>query len=222
MSKKIGVLALQGAFAEHIQMLKKLGAHAVEIRQPADFTTDIDGLILPGGESTVMSRLLRDNKLYNSMKSYIEQGMPVLGTCAGMILLAKELDAESTAEIVAQAADGPTAEKVTHTAAEPSARTMPEAVIGLAVMDICVKRNAYGRQLASFQTTGFCKEIGTIPMVFIRAPYVSAIQSERCQILSQVNSHIVAVQQDNMLATAFHPELTKDPRLHEYFLSMLS
>lgn len=214
MSQKIGVLALQGAFAEHIQMLKRLGVSAVEIRQQADFTKDINGLILPGGESTVMNRLLKENSLYLNIKTSIAQGLPVLGTCAGMILLAKEIVSENTAVKAAEAVD--------ETAAEAVHKTGDKIVTGLSVMDIAVKRNAYGRQLASFCTTGFCKDIGTIPMVFIRAPYVSAVQSEHCEILAKANGHIVAVRQDNMLATAFHPELTKDTRLHEYFLSMLT
>lgn len=186
---KIGVLALQGAFIEHKHMLTKLGVSAIEIRQLSDFTADLSGLILPGGESTVMAKLLRKTGLFHIIQRAIEEGMPVLGTCAGMILLAKRL--------------------------------VQEEANGFGAMDITVKRNAYGRQLGSFETTERCREIGEIPMVFIRAPYVSAINSDEVRVLAKHDGHIVAVKQDHMLATAFHPELSDDTRLHEYFISMI-
>lgn len=185
---KIGVLALQGAFIEHIQILQRIGAEAIQIRQTSDFTADLKGLILPGGESTVMAKLLKETKLFSFVKKVIEDGMPVFGTCAGMILLAKQL--------------------------------LNEKLCGLGTMDIVVKRNAYGRQLGSFETIAMCQEVGEIPMVFIRAPYVAELTSTRAQALAVLDGHIVAVRQENMLATAFHPELTNDTRMHEYFLSM--
>lgn len=186
---KIGVLALQGAFIEHIMMLKNLGISTIEIRQPSDFMADLNGLIIPGGESTVVAKLLRETGLFDSIQREIKNGMPVLGTCAGMILLAKQL--------------------------------VQEKANGFDAMDIAVKRNAYGRQLGSFEATGLCQGVGEIPMVFIRAPYVSHITSDQVKVLSKLDGNIVAVRQNNMLATAFHPELTNDTRLHEHFISMI-
>lgn len=186
---KIGVLALQGAFIEHVHMLESLSVETIEIRQRSDFTANLSGLIIPGGESTVMAKLLREIGLFHSIQQEINAGMPVLGTCAGMILLAKHL--------------------------------VQEEANGFCTMDIAVKRNAYGRQLGSFEATAICQEIGEIPMVFIRAPYVSFTTSDQVKVLAELDGHIVAVSQKNMLATAFHPELTNNTRLHEYFISML-
>lgn len=188
MSLRIGVLALQGAFAEHAAMLERLGAQAVELRQASDFSDKLDGIILPGGESTVMAKLLHKTGLFLPIYKALCAGMPVLGTCAGMILLAKQIEGE--------------------------------AASGFRMMDIIVKRNAYGRQLGSFHTTAACKGIGDIPMSFIRAPYVTRLLSPSVEVLSEVEGRIVAVQQGKMLATAFHPELTGDTRLHACFLSL--
>lgn len=189
---KIGILALQGAFIEHRDILAKLGVESKEIRQLADFTQDLDGLILPGGESTVIRKLLHDLGLFQPIKSAIEYGLPVFGTCAGMILLADKI-----------VNDGETSQSVC-----------------FGTMQMTVRRNAYGRQLGSFETTAPCGPLGNFPMVFIRAPYIESV-GDKVEVLSTVDGHIVAVKQGKQLATAFHPELTKDKRLHAYFINMI-
>ena len=145
---KIGILALQGAFAEHEQVLKALGVETVQIRNRQDWEahTDLDGLILPGGESTVMGKLLHDLDLFEPIKEKIEKGLPVFGTCAGLILLAKTIVGDQTKHV--------------------------------ASMDISVARNAYGRQLGSFVTNADFKGIGEIPMVFIRGPIIETVGPE--------------------------------------------
>ena len=145
---KIGILALQGAFAEHEQVLKALGVGTVQIRNRQDWEAhaDLDGLILPGGESTVMGKLLHDLDLFEPIKTKIDAGLPVFGTCAGLILLAKTIVGDQTKH--------------------------------LASMDINVARNAYGRQLGSFVTNADFKGIGEIPMVFIRGPIIETIGPE--------------------------------------------
>ena len=145
---KIGILALQGAFAEHEQVLKALGVETVQIRNQQDWEAhaDIDGLILPGGESTVMGKLLHDLDLFEPIKAKIDTGLPVFGTCAGLILLAKTIVGDQTKH--------------------------------LASMDISVARNAYGRQLGSFVTNADFKGIGEIPMVFIRGPIIETVGPE--------------------------------------------
>ena len=185
---KIGVLALQGAFYEHEKCVEALGATAVEIRRLSQFAPDLDGLILPGGESTVIGKLLREEELFSPVKNAIKNGLPVFGTCAGMILLAKKLSDDET--------------------------------VHLGVLDAVVKRNAYGRQLASFQTVADFKGVGSVPMTFIRAPYFESVGKD-VEVLSEVDGNIVAVRQRNILATSFHPELTGDLRIHEYFLDMV-
>ena len=183
---RIGVLALQGAFIEHERLLARLGAESFEIRQLRDLSQEMDGLIIPGGESTVQGKLLRELGLMEPIRELIRSGVPVFGTCAGLILLAREIDG-----------------------GEPP---------HLAVMDITAKRNAYGRQLGSFSTSGAFKGLGTIPMTFIRAPYIS--RSNGAEILAEVDGKAVAARQGNMLVTAFHPELTDDTSVHGYFLDM--
>ncbi|MEO2264133.1 pyridoxal 5'-phosphate synthase glutaminase subunit PdxT [Lachnospiraceae bacterium HCP28S3_F9] len=184
----VAILALQGAFAEHGQMLDKLGADHFEIRQKKDLEKEFDALILPGGESTVMGKLLHDLDLYESIRDKILAGMPVFGTCAGLILLAKDIEEEAT---------------------------------HLATMDIRVKRNAYGRQLGSFYTEDEFRGIGEIPMTFIRAPYIAEVFGE-AEVLARVDGKIVAARQNNQLVTAFHPELSDDLKVHQYFLNMIS
>lgn len=184
----VGVLALQGAFIEHIEILKELGVETKEIRKRTDFDETIDGLILPGGESTTMGKLLRETELYSPIKDRILDGMPVFGTCAGMILLAKEIENSSA--------------------------------VHLGTMGITVKRNAYGRQLASFHTYGSFGNLDQIEMPFIRAPYIDSVQ-DSVQVLSVIDDKIVAARENNQLATSFHPELTKDYRIHQYFLNMI-
>ncbi len=184
---RVGILALQGAFAEHGAMLEHLGFEHFEIRKRDDIQKPFDGLILPGGESTVMGKLLRELNLFEPIRAFIQQGMPVLGTCAGMILLAKQIDGGE----------------------------MPH----LATMDITAVRNAYGRQLGSFCTTAKYRQ-SDLPMVFIRAPYILSAGRD-VEILSKVNGKITAVQQNNQIAVAFHPELTEETAVHEHFLSLV-
>ena len=167
-------------------MLASLGAESFEIRQLKDIGQPMDGLIIPGGESTVQGKLLRELGLMEPLRGLISGGLPVFGTCAGLILLAKSID------------DG----EAPH----------------LAVMDIAAKRNAYGRQLGSFAANGVFKGIGSVPMTFIRAPYISSTQG--AEILAEVGGKAVAARQENMLVTAFHPELTEDTSVHSYFLDM--
>lgn len=187
---KIGILALQGAFAEHAKVLEKLGVVSVEIRNLDDFQqhqSDLSGLILPGGESTTMGKLLRDQQMLIPIREAILSGLPVFGTCAGLILLTKEI----------------TSQEESH----------------LATMDIVVERNAYGRQLGSFYTEAECKGVGQIPMTFIRGPIISEVGKD-VDVLAVVNNQIVAAQEQNMLVTSFHPELTDDVGLHQYFINM--
>ena len=183
-------MALQGAFAEHEQVLRRLGAETFQVRQLSDWQQPKDGVVLPGGESTVQVRLLRELGLLEPVRSAIAGGLPVLATCAGLILLAKEEQGQPRQ--------------------------------GLCTMDIDVCRNAYGRQLGSFNATGEVSGIGDhLPMTFIRAPYVHRALSADVEILSEVDGHIVAVRQGHQLATAFHPELTTDHHLHQYFIQQM-
>ena len=189
---KIGVLALQGAFAEHRKMLKKLGIQSFEIRKKSDLSNavnnnDIDGLIIPGGESTVIGKLLYDLDLFDDIKKLILEGLPVFGTCAGLILLAREIENDS--------------------------RTY------LGAMDIKVRRNAYGRQLGSFFTESEFKGIGVIPMTFIRAPYISSV-GKNVEVLSEVDGNVVAARENNILVTSYHPELNDDLKVHKFFVEM--
>lgn len=185
---KIGVLALQGAFEEHIKMLKSLNVEAVEIRQRPDLEQDFDGFIIPGGESTVISKLLNELNMREPLLQKIDSGAAVFGTCAGLIMMA-----ENTGDPKAQP---------------------------LKLMNYTAKRNAYGRQLGSFSTVENFEGIGKIPMVFIRAPYISEA-CDNVKILATVDGKIVAARQGKFLATAFHPELTDDLSVHKYFLNMI-
>lgn len=184
---KIGVLAVQGAFIEHEHMLNELGVQCVEIRKKEDLD-NIDGIILPGGESTVQGQLLIKLGIMEPLRKMIENGLPVLATCAGLILLAKHIDNDS----------------VTH----------------IATLPVTVKRNAYGRQLGSFNTTANIEHIGDYPMVFIRAPYVKEVE-EGVEILATVDNNIVAVKYKNQIGLAFHPELTGDTSIHKHFIDTI-
>lgn len=184
---KIGVLALQGAFIEHRKKLEELGVETFEIRQKKGLAQNMDGIILPGGESTTMGKLLKDLDMFEEIRKKILNGLPVFGTCAGLILLAKNVE---------------------------------EGHPHLAVMDITVKRNAYGRQLGSFFTEAEFKGIGKIPMTFIRAPYITAAE-KGVEILSEVEGHIVAAREKNMLVTSYHPELTDSSAVHKYFIEKI-
>ena len=185
---RIGVLALEGAFEEHIKMLNALGVETFEIRQLKDLIEIPDGLIIPGGESTVMSKLLDELNIREKILEYADKGMAVFGTCAGLILLCKNTG-------------------------DPRCK-------GLGLLDCTAKRNAYGRQLGSFETIGKFDSIGEIPMVFIRAPYINEA-NKNVKILSTIDNKIVGVRQNRILATAFHPELTADLSVHKYFIDMI-
>ena len=183
---RIAVLALQGDFAEHEAIFKRLNIPTLQLRQKSDLELDFDGLVLPGGESTVQGKLLRELDMFDEIRCRIQNGLPVMATCAGTILLAQQL------------LDDPT--------------------VHLGTMGISVRRNAYGRQLSSFYTTGAFGKLENVPMSFIRAP-----QIEFCvpgvEVLSEHDGRITAVRQGNQLAMTFHPELGTDTRIAEYFLS---
>ena len=190
---KIAVLAVQGAFIEHEKMLESLGAETIELRQKSDLEQDFDGIVLPGGESTVQGKLLKELDMYDALKEKIEQGMPVLATCAGLILLAEELSNDDKRHF--------------------------------ATLPVCVKRNAYGRQLGSFEATARFDNSFDFTMTFIRAPYVEAIDASAkndVRVLAEYDGKIVGVQYKNQIGLAFHPELDDDTRIHERFLEMIS
>ena len=210
---KIGILALQGAFLEHEQRLQQLGADYFEIRQLKDLEQGLDGLVLPGGESTVQRKLLQDLGLLEPLKEQIENGLPVLATCAGLILLAQEIDSgeESSHSGVPFTGEASSHGEMPTRLETPCFGTIP----------MTAKRNAYGRQLGSFHTQAEVQGIGSVPMIFIRAPYIASVK-EPVQVLSVINGNIVAVQYGNQLALAFHPELDADPRLHSYFLDLVA
>ena len=188
---RIGLLALQGAFIEHSHVLDRLGVDAKQVRKP-DELKGLDGLIIPGGESTTILNLANNYDLIEPLRKLGLEGLPMMGTCAGMILLAK-------------------------TVTNSDIKT-------LGLMDITVRRNAFGRQPDSFETDLDIKALGEKPFhsVFIRAPLIEEA-SANVEILSKLdNGTIVAVRQNNLLGMSFHPELTDDLRMHEYFLKMIS
>jgi pyridoxal 5'-phosphate synthase pdxT subunit len=191
---KIGVLALQGAFIEHVEVIRRLDTEAREVRLPRDLK-DLSGLIIPGGESTTILKLMHFYELFDPLKEKITKGFPVWGTCAGLICLAKQVCNSQQSFL------------------EP-----------LALMDIDVKRNAFGRQIDSFEMELPVKILGekSFHAVFIRAPLISKIGTGVDVLARLPDGTIVAAQQGNMLATSFHPELTDDLRLHQYFLKMAS
>ena len=189
--QSVAVLAVQGAFAEHEARLYELGARCIELRQAADLKQDFDRLVLPGGESTVQGKLLAELGMLDELRTHIVEGMPVLGTCAGLILLARNLAAHDD-----------------------------KGTPRLATMDVLVERNAYGRQLGSFRTVAELKGVGEVPMTFIRAPYV-AETGDGVEVLATVDGKIVGVQYKNQMAFAFHPELDNDTRIHEKFAAMV-
>lgn len=186
---KIGVLALQGAFREHVEALQALGVEAVEVRL-LEQLEGLDGLIIPGGESTAIGKLAVKYGLQEAIRRYAEMGKPVYGTCAGMILLSNDVG-----------------------------RDQPL----LGVMNVTVERNAFGRQLDSFETDIPIPALGELPFpgVFIRAPKIESV-GEGVEVLAELpDGTPVAARQENMLVTAFHPELTNDLRFHRYFLAMV-
>ncbi len=188
---KIGILALQGAFAEHIVMLKKLGAETAEVRLPEQLD-DLDGLIIPGGESTTMGKLMVDYDLLEPLREF-GLAHAMWGTCAGAILLAKDAHREQPL---------------------------------LNLMDITVERNAFGRQVDSFEAALDISvleknESDPFHAVFIRAPIIESVQGDAKSLVTLPDGRIVAAQDGHLLATSFHPELTGDTRFHEYFLSLI-
>ena len=193
------VLALQGAFAEHEAMLDALGEPWFELRCGDDLKRPFDRLVLPGGESTTQGRLLRDEGMLEPLKARIEDGMPVLATCAGLILLARL--------IVESGTSGP---EDTHA---------PRFAQHFATLDVTVERNAYGRQLASFHTRAKFAGLGEVPMSFIRAPRIVEV-GDGVEPLARVDGAIVAVREGAQIACAFHPELDGDMRIHELFLGI--
>ena len=185
----VGVIAVQGDFAEHEKMLGLLGVEHFQIRQAKDLNKKMDGLIIPGGESTVIGKLLRELGMMDRIKAMIQNGLPVFGTCAGLILLSENIFNDDNVYI----------------------GTMP----------ICVKRNAYGRQLGSFTVEAEFKGIGKIPMEFIRAPVIDSMK-DGVEILATVNGKIVAAKFGKQLVTAFHPELTSDLSVYQFFIDLVS
>lgn len=186
---KIGVLALQGDVIEHVKMLRGLGVEAIEVRTPEDLAK-VDALVIPGGESTTIGKLAVEYGLDRAIPARVKEGMPVYGTCAGMIALSK------------QASGG-----------EPPL---------LRLMNITVRRNAYGRQVDSFETDLEIPALGGPPLhaVFIRAPAIENVGPD-VEVLASLGGKPVLARQGNMLVSAFHPELTADDRVHRYFVEML-
>ena len=185
----VGVLALQGGFREHAAMLARLGRASAEVRRP-EALEGLEALIIPGGESTTIARLIPRYGLREPLRAFCASGRPVWGTCAGAILLAKEVDA----------LDRP----------------------GLAAMDVAVARNAFGRQVDSFEASVELAGLagGPFRAIFIRAPAIVSAGAGVATLGRLADGTIVAAREGNLLATAFHPELGEDPRLHEYFLAM--
>jgi 5'-phosphate synthase pdxT subunit len=185
----VGVLALQGDFREHREMLTSIGHDSAEIRKPAQLA-DVEALIIPGGESTTIARLILSNGFQQPLRDYCATGQPVWGTCAGAILLAKEVND----------LDRP----------------------GIEVMDMSVSRNAFGRQVDSFEADLDIEGVegGRFRAVFIRAPIITGVSGTTAAISRLDDGTIVAARQGNLLATSFHPEITGDDRMHRYFTSM--
>jgi pyridoxal 5'-phosphate synthase pdxT subunit len=191
---KIGVLALQGAFIEHCHILQKLGVETLEIRLPGQLQ-DLDGLIMPGGESTTILKLMHGYGLFQPLKYLIGRGFPVWGTCAGMICLASRIK-----------------------------NSQQSSLQPLEVMDITVKRNAFGRQVDSFEMDLDIPVLGLQPYhaVFIRAPLIEKV-GEQVEVLAKLpKGVIVAARQNNLLVSSFHPELTADNRFHEFFQKIVA
>jgi 5'-phosphate synthase pdxT subunit len=189
MTRKIGVLALQGTFREHRQAFESFGCEVIEVRKCSDLE-DINGLVIPGGESTIMGKLLQVDELGDKIKELASKNLPIFGTCAGMVVLSKNIEDSDQ--------------------------------YSLELMDVTVQRNAFGRQVASFETNLEIPALGKDPIraVFIRAPYIKEV-APNVGILAEYEGKIVFARQGNMIASAFHPELTEDRRVHQYFLSIV-
>ena len=198
----VAILALQGAFIEHKKKLETLGAECFEIRQASDLERPFDRLVLPGGESTTQAKLLHELGLMGPLRKRIEEGIPVLATCAGLILLAETVDGTGDLDNL-----------------NPAAAQNRLQVKGLGTMPITVRRNAYGRQLGSFHAEGRWED-EAVPLTFIRAPRIEALGSD-VEPLVTLNDAPVAVRYRNQIAAAFHPELDDDHRLYEALLAPL-
>ncbi|HEU4326557.1 MAG TPA: pyridoxal 5'-phosphate synthase glutaminase subunit PdxT [Roseiflexaceae bacterium] len=188
----IGILALQGDFREHEEVLRRIGAPTKQVRLPKHLD-EVDRLIIPGGESTAIGKLLVLYRLLEPIRERAQRGMPVWGTCAGAILLAREI-----------------------------AEGRPEGQPALALMDITARRNAFGRQLDSFEADLSVPALGDPPLhtVFIRAPLLESPGRDVATLATLDDGRIVAAQQGRLLATCFHPELTDDDRMHRFFLEL--
>ncbi|MCP4400047.1 MAG: pyridoxal 5'-phosphate synthase glutaminase subunit PdxT [bacterium] len=187
MQRTIGILALQGAFAKHEAMLRSLDVKTLQIRKPESLR-QCDGLVIPGGESTTLTKLMHRYGFYEPLREFA-RSYPIMGACAGTILLANEVD--------------------------------DRRVTPLQLMDIAVRRNAYGRQIDSFVThveSDCLLGESTFRSVFIRAPKIQRVGSEACVLMS-LQEEAIMVRQEQVLALTFHPELTDDPRIHQYFLA---
>ncbi len=185
----VGVLALQGAISEHLAQIQSLGAKAIAVKKVEDLTA-CDALILPGGESTAIGRLMRLYGFIDAICAFSAQNKPIFGTCAGMILLAKQIEGGEESH--------------------------------LNLMDMHVQRNAFGRQVDSFQTDLTVKGLTQpFPAVFIRAPYITQIDAEKVEVLAEIDDNIVLAKQGNLLACSFHPELTANNRIMRLFLAMI-
>jgi len=186
---KIGVLALQGAFIEHINILQRLEVETSPVRLPNELD-GLDGLIIPGGESSSILSLMQSSNLFQPLREFAQAGSPILGTCAGMICLAKNI-ADSNMET-------------------------------LALMDMEVRRNAFGRQVDSFETELLMPALGHKPFaaIFIRAPIIEGTGPQVEILANLTNGTAVAAKQGKLMATAFHPELSNDLRFHSYFLEI--
>lgn len=185
---KVGIIAFQGGVIEHANALEKLKVTPIMVRGKNDLN-QIDGIIIPGGESTTISKLLKISGLEEPLKKAIQNGLPCYGTCAGMIILAKKIIGETP---------------------------------HLGLMDIEVRRNAYGRQSSSFRTNQVINSISDkeLPLVFIRAPWIENV-GEKVKILFTYDNKIVMAQEGNILVSSFHPELTDDLTVHTYFINMI-
>ena len=190
MNRRVGVLALQGDFSQHLAAFKGLDCDAVPVKHAAE-VRECDALVIPGGESTTIGKLCQRFGLDEAIMEFNERGAPIWGTCAGMILLAKEIEGSNQWR--------------------------------LGLMDITVRRNAFGRQVDSFEADLAIEGVTSGPFraVFIRAPLVTEVRAD-AQVLARCDDKIVMVRQGNLLATAFHPELTDDRRVQQYFLNMIN
>jgi 5'-phosphate synthase pdxT subunit len=190
---KIGVIALQGAFIEHVRVIENLGAEAIEVRLPQNLA-GIEGIIIPGGESTTILKLMHSYHLFAPLKKLIQNGLPIWGVCAGMICLAKQVS-----------------------------NSQQSILKPLEMMDIKVRRNAFGRQVDSFEVDIVVKPLGTKPFhsIFIRAPQIDKVGEEVETLATLEDGTVVAAKQNQILVSSFHPELTDDPRFHKYFLDLV-